>query len=265
MFYFFSKTITYLLTPAGWLLGILAWAFLTKHTRRRRQLIGLALGLFWVLGNPFLINELALWWEYPSQAIPADSTVRVAVVLTGGMVNSSKEILDSHQRPTNRYLLGREADRAGQALYLYKLGAVQKILISGGVGHLPFQAKRISDEGRMVAQFFRTAGVRPTDILLENKSLNTHENAVFTAQMLQRNLRTNRCVLITSAWHMRRAIACFQKEGVAVVPFPSGFLSGERSFALGDWLLPHEEAFFNAYYFVRELVGYVTYKVVGYS
>ncbi len=265
MFYFFSKTITYLLTPAGWVLGILVWAFFTKHTRRRRQLTGLALGVFWVLGNQFLINELALWWEYPSQAIPADSSAQVAVVLTGGMINSGKEILDSHQKPTDRYLLGREADRVGQALYLYKKGAVRKILISGGIGHLPFQFRRISDEGLMTAQFLRTAGVRPADILLENKSLNTHENALFSAQMLQSRFRTNRCVLITSAWHMRRAIACFQKEGVAVVPFPSGFLSSERSFAPGDWLIPHEEAFFNAYYFVRELVGYVTYKVVGYS
>lgn len=265
MFYFFSKTITYVLTPAGWLFIILAWAFLTKYARRRRQLTGLALGLFWVLGNSFLVNELALWWEYPSQLVPTDSTGRVGVVLTGGMTNSRREILDVHKRPTGRFLLGHEADRIGQALYLYKTGAIQKILISGGVGNLPFQAKSVSDEGQTTAQFLRMAGVRPTDILLESKSVNTHENAVFSARMLRNIFRTNRCVLITSAWHMRRAIACFQKEGVAVIPFPTGFLSGERSFAPGEWLLPREEAFFNTYYFTRELVGYVTYCVVGYS
>lgn len=264
MFYFFSKTITYLLTPAGWLVASLLAAYFIKNARWRRRLIGLAFGIFWLFGNSFLVNELALWWEYPIQPAPADSSVRVAVLLTGGMVNGVKEIPGDKQQRADRFLLSREADRAGQALYLYKTGAVQKILISGGSGNLPFQAKSLNDEGQMTAHFLRVAGVRPTDILLENKSRNTHENAQFSAEMLQKTFHTNQCVLVTSAWHMRRAIGCFQKEGVTVVPFPSTFLSGRRSFAPGEWLLPNETAFFNAYYLTRELVGYVTYKVMGY-
>ncbi|MBD2753110.1 YdcF family protein [Spirosoma validum] len=264
MFYFFSKTITYLLTPAGWLITALLIAFFTKNARRRRQLIGLALSIFWLFGNSFLVNELALWWEYPIQPTPADSSVRVAVLLTGGLVNGIKEIPGDKQQRADCFLLGREADRAGQALYLYKTGAVQKILISGGSGNLPFQTKSLNDEGQMTAQFLRVAGVRPDDIVLENKSRNTHENALFSAQMLQKTFQTNRCVLVTSALHMNRAVGCFKKEGIAVIPFPSTFLSGRRSFAPGEWLLPNETAFFNAYYLTRELVGYVTYKVMGY-
>lgn len=265
MFYFFSKTITYLLTPAGWLVIALIGAFSTKNTRRRRQLTGLAFGIFWLFGNSFLMNELALRWEYPVQVVPADSSVRVAVLLTGGMVNAIMKIPDDSQQVTNRFLLGREADRAGQALYLYKTGAVQKIMISGGSGSLPFQPKSVNDEGQMIAHFLTVAGVQPKDIVLENKSRNTHENAQFSARMLQKTFQTNRCVLITSAWHMRRAIGCFQKEGISVIPFPSAFLSGRRSFAPSEWLLPNETAFFNAFYLIRELSGYVTYRVMGYS
>ena len=269
MFYFFSKTITYLLTPAGWLMTVLLLAFFSKNTRYRRRLVGIALVLFWFSGNSFLTNELALWWEYPIQPnlVHADSTTRIAVLLTGGMINGMKEIpVSTHDRTHNdRFLLGHEADRAGQALFLYKTGAVQKILISGGPGDLPFQPKSVSDEGQMTAQFLIIAGVRPGDIVLENKSRNTHENALFTAPLLRQRFRTNQCVLVTSAWHMRRAMACFQKEGILVTPFPSSFLSNRRSFVPGEWLLPHEEAFFDAYYLIRELVGYATYKVVGYS
>lgn len=264
MFYFFSKTVTYLLTPAGWLITAFILAFFTKNTRRRRQLAGLAFGIFWLFGNSFLMNELALGWEYPIQTIQTDSLARVAVLLTGGMINAVKEIPDNKQPHAERFLLGREADRAGQALYLYKTGAVRKILISGGSGSLPFQTKSLHDEGQMIAQFLRVAGVRLDDIVLENKSRNTHENAMFTARMLRQTFRTNRCVLITSAWHMRRAIGCFQKEGVSVSPFPATFLSGQRSFAPGEWVLPNETAFFNAYYLIRELIGYVTYRIVGY-
>jgi uncharacterized SAM-binding protein YcdF (DUF218 family) len=270
MFYFFSKTITYLLTPAGWLITALVWAFFRKTNRHHRLRIGVALGIFWLLGNSVLVNELAWWWEYPIQAgIPktADSSNRVAVLLTGGMINGMKEFPRSQksQLDTARFLLGREADRAGQALYLYKIGAIQKILISGGSGTLPFQPKDVSDEGQMTAQFLITAGVRPGDIVLENKSRNTHENALFTALMLRQRFHTNQCVLITSAWHTRRAMACFQKEGVVVTPFPGNFLSRRRPLAPGEWILPKEEAFFDAYYLIREMVGYLTYWGVGYS
>ncbi len=270
MFYFFSKTITYFLTPAGWLVTALVLAFFIKRAHYRRWLIGIALGIFWLFGNAFLTNELALWWEYPIQTIaPAqtDSTVSVAVLLTGGMINGMKEMPVSTQShtPDTRFLLGHEADRAGQALYLYKIGAVQKILISGGTGNLPFQPKDVSDEGQMTARFLLTAGVRPGDIVLENKSRNTHENAIFSAPMLRQYFHTNHCVLVTSAWHMRRAIACFQKAGVLITPFPGSFIGTRRSFLPGEWLLPREEAFFNSYYLIRELVGYVTYKIAGYA
>ena len=268
MFFFFSKTITYFFSPAGWLVTALIIALFTKNDRLRRRLTVFALVVFWLFGNPFLVNELALWWEYPVQpdiAARTDSTERVAVLLTGAMTNSLKEMpLVPQQRTVPRYLLGREADRAAQVLYLYKTGAIQKILISGGSKPVSFLPISESDEGHVVAKFLVVAGVRPVDIVLEGKSHNTHENALFSAVRLHQQFHTNQCVLVTSGWHMRRAMACFRKQGVQVTPFPSSFLSTRRSFLPGDLFVPREETFFNAYYLVRELVGYVTYRVVGY-
>ena len=270
MFYFFSKTLNYLLTPAGWLTAAMLLAFFSKNPLRRRWLIGVGLGIFWLFGNPVLTNELALWWEYPvpneitsartrqKAFLPADSTPTIAVLLTGGMINVSKDV------PPGRFLLGREADRAGQALYLYRTGAVHKILISGGSGNLPFGPKSVSDEGRMTARFLMVAGVRSGDIVLENRSRNTHENALFSAKMLRDQFRTDRCVLVTSASHMRRAMACFQKENVRAVPFPGAFMGRRRSFGLGEYILPSEQPFADSYYLVREIVGYGVYWVMGY-
>jgi len=263
MFYFFSKTLNYLVTPAGWLFTALLLAFFTKNQVSRRRLIGVGLGIFWIFGNSVLTNELAIWWEYPVQPeiaapVPTDSTVAVAVVLTGGIVNTMKDV------PEARFLLGRQADRAGQVLFLYKTGAVEKILISGGPGDLPFGRKNGQDEGQMTARFLVMSGVRPGDIVLESKSRNTHENAQFSARMLRHRLATSRCVLVTSASHMRRATACFRKENLLVTPFPGGFLSGRRSFEPGEYLLPNEQALADSYYLIREMVGYVVYWVVGY-
>lgn len=259
MFYFFSKTLNYLLTPAGWLLLTLALATALRRPAQRRWLAGLALILFWLLGNSFLSNELAHWWAYPPAALPRpDSTRAVAVVLTGGTTNSRIAIADGHPS------LGPESDRLAQALYLYRRGVVTKILISGGIGTLPFGTRPIGDEGHLGAGFLRLAGVAPADIILENKSVNTRENALFTKAVLQRQLRTSRCVLVTSAAHMRRAVACFQKVGVDVVPYPGSFKQTPRSFAIGEWLLPNESALKETHDLFRELAGYVIYWVSGY-
>ena len=239
-------------------MACLLLAFFTKKPALRRRMGGIAAAIFFVFGNSFLVNEVALRWEYPPTRMPADSAQRIAVVLTGGMMNVMKET------PDNRFLLGQQADRAGQALYLYKTGAVQKILISGGQGGLPFQTKPVSDEGRMTVRFLTLSGVRPGDIMLETRSRNTHENAVFSAKLLHDRFHTNQCVLITSALHMRRSMGCFQKENVRVTPFPGNFLSSRRSFSPGDWLLPHEQSFADSSYLLKELVGYAVYWVMGY-
>lgn len=141
---------------------------------------------------------------------------------------------------------------------------MRKILISGGPGNLPFRRKNVSDEGQLVARFLVVSGVRHGDIVFENKSRNTHENARFTARILRDRFGTNCCVLVTSAWHMRRAVACFQHENVRPIPFPGAFLSSRRSFEPGEYILPREQPFTDSYYVVRELVGNVAYWVVGY-
>lgn len=258
MFYLLSKTLNYLLTPVGWLFITLLWAVLTKNHAHRKRLSLFSLSLLWLLGNGFLTNEVMNAWEVGPKPVPAKSNGQVAVVLTGGMINGLRQI-----QPV-RPVLGHEADRIGQALYLYKTGVVQKILISGGQGNLSFQTPAFVDEGQMVARFLIIAGVPSADIVLEQKSRNTHENAIYSKQLLRQRFNTDRCVLVTSAWHMRRAEACFKKEGLIVAPFPTGFLGERRSWSPGNYLFPSEKALNDAFWIFREVVGYVVYMAVGY-
>lgn len=257
MFYFLSKTIAYLLSPAGWLLAALLTACLTKNTRWRRYGISVALGILLLTANPFLANELARWWEVAPQRLPTDTTVRVAVVLTGGIVETDLPV--SAQRP----LLGPQADRAGQALVLYEKGIVTKILISGGPGDLLFQKQASADEGQQTARFLQLAGVRAGDIVREDKSRNTNENARFSANVLRQRFHTNRCILVTSAFHMRRAEACFRRQGLVPTVFPGGFMQRRRSWRLNDWL-PNEQTFQETGWLIREMIGYLTYWGAGY-
>jgi uncharacterized SAM-binding protein YcdF (DUF218 family) len=261
MFYFFSKLISYIITPAGWLFATLLLARFGRSEQFRKRAVTTSLALFWICGNGFLTNELMLAWEVPPQPLPVfapTDSIRVAVVLTGGMINPQRAVT-----PT-RPLLAREADRAGQALFLYKTGVVNRIIISGGQGNLPFMKTAVADEGQSIRQFFILAGVRPVDIVLENRAKNTHENAEFSVRLLRQQFRTNRCVVVTSAWHTRRAVGCFQKSGLVVQPFPGAFLGESRNFTPGNWLLPSEKAFGDAFWIIREVVGYMAYLLAGY-
>ena len=259
MFYFLSKTAGYFLTPAGLLLACLVGALLVK--RYRRNLILITLALFWLLGNGFLVDELARIWEAsPTTTLPPpDSTTRVAVVLTGGMVNANLPV--NPARP----LLGGQADRLGQALYLYKTRQVQKILISGGSTSLFFLGKEAMHEGEQAMQFLHLAGVPVADLLWETRSRNTRENALFSASVLRNRYHTNSCVLVTSAFHMRRAEACFRKVGIHPLPFPAAFLQQPRDTApITDFLVPHEQTLAESLLLIRELFGYTAYRVAGY-
>lgn len=76
----------------------------------------------------------------------------------------------------------------------------------------------------------------PADsILLEPESESTHENAFFTGRVC-RNHGIDEIVLVTSAWHMRRALGTFQSAGLDVVPAPVDYQGIRRFFPLPAFL-----------------------------
>jgi uncharacterized SAM-binding protein YcdF (DUF218 family) len=103
--------------------------------------------------------------------------------------------------------------RCVRAAELYRQ-APCPVLVTGGKVHA-------GDPGPAVAavmrDFLLTQGVRPDDLLVEDGSRTTYENAAASARLLEtKGLR--RVVLVTDAAHLRRAEACFRRQGVDVVP-----------------------------------------------
>ena len=74
-------------------------------------------------------------------------------------------------------------------------------------------------ESDVVRQFWREMGVDETRVVFEDKSRNTFENAIFTRELVHPR-KNERWLLITSAFHMPRAVGIFRRAGMTLIPYP---------------------------------------------
>jgi uncharacterized SAM-binding protein YcdF (DUF218 family) len=254
MFFILSKTIDFLAMPFTWIVVIIIAAALTGNNRWKQRLLWTALGLLLFFSNSFLANEAMDAWEISTIAYDKLPPHKLGIVLTGSTIPS--------RYPEDRVYFARGADRVTHTVQLFKLGKIKIILVSGGSG-------RIVTEEEPEANKFKKAmvmmGVPDSVIMLENETRNTFESAVAVKPMLDSLHLTGRdCLLITSAFHMRRSLACYHKAGLDIEPFTTDFYSNPRSFYPDNLLIPKLDAFLIWQKLVKEWVGMLAYKVAGY-
>ncbi len=254
MFFLLSKVLLFLLSPFFWLMLSIALYFFWKNPRWKKTLKWTSVGIFLFFTNSVIFSLFCGTWEYPGIKEKQLKKHDVAIVL-GGMseYNNDLETLS----------IRRPGDRIFQAVTLYKKGKVKKILISGDSGHL---SDRGLHEARQMKEVLVTWGIPETDIITEEKSVNTHENAVETCKLLRQSYPEMKSfVLVTSGMHMRRALGCFQKEGLKVTPYPTDLYTNRtQNFYWDQYLFPNVSNFVLWQKLLKETVGYVTYDVVGY-
>ena len=259
MFYFLSKILFYIFMPLSLILIGLFVAIFSKNVRIKKLGLRISLGLIFLFGNGFLVNEALLWWEVPP--ISPDAIAQpydVGIILTGEMITNK-------QSSENQIFTDKTADRFIQPLRLYKMGKIKKILISGGSTDLKMMHEDVTNETLKVAQLLEELGVKQADMILEQKAKNTRENAINSAEILKKNPQLgHKYLLFTSAFHAKRAVGCFQKTGVKITVFPTAFKAKARSFTIDNLLIPRELNLFEAYDLVHEMIGYVVYKILGY-
>ena len=255
MFFILSKTLFYLLMPLAWITGLLLYSLLTKKFPRKKRALKAAVFLLLFFTNGLIANESMRWWEVAAVPLAALAPHQVAVVLTG--------VTDSEREPKDRVYFNKGADRILHPLQLYKLGKVKHILISGGSGRLVGKRHNESEADELAA-ILKLAGVPDSAITLENQSRNTRENAVFSAKILKQKFPGRSCLLVTSAFHMRRAAGCFRQAGVPVTTFSTDFYGKPRRWTPDYWLLPSEEAMGKWATLWHEWIGYASYWVAGY-
>lgn len=254
MFFLLSKLLDFLLLPTVWLVMLLGAALATRRPARRQGLLLAALILLVLGTNNAVVNEALLAWELPPAPLRRIARHDAGILLTG--------ITEVQKSPHDRVYLSRGADRLTHTLWLYRAGRIGRIIISGGSGALQGVAHTESHD---LLTLLRLAGVPRAHILLEDQSRNTRENALLTKKLLAQHPEIRSTVLITSAFHQRRALDCFRKAGLAPTPFPADFRTVDRTAMPDYWLVPDAGALDRLSLLLHEISGYVVYKVLGYA
>ena len=124
--------------------------------------------------------------------------------------------------------MNQSADRFIEAARLARLYPTARVLVSGGDGSF---SARYKGDAELASDFFAAMGIDPGRLIRETASRNTEENVSETKALLDKNSLKN-CLLITSAYHMPRAKALFDKAGVIVIPWATDYRSSGK-LALG--------------------------------
>jgi uncharacterized SAM-binding protein YcdF (DUF218 family) len=224
--------VTTLISPLGTalVLGLLALWLLGLSQRRRWRRVGaaagvLALGWLWLWSTPVVSHALRAQLEAQAgtaavEAVPAAA----AMVVLGGGVGGAR----GTARPYPDLLPA--ADRVWHAARLYHAGKAPRVLLSGGITR-----PNEPSEAQSMQVFLRALGVPDAAIVREDASMTSGANAQRAAALL-RPQGVDTVILVTSALHMRRARAEFERAGLKVIPAPTDFESLGRSAEARDWL-----------------------------
>ncbi len=244
-----------LLEPSNLLLlllllgALLLWTDSPRRERLGRSILSLvALGALVIAVLPVGDGLLAtLENRFPVPPLPdhIDGIVILGTAVDPAVSQARGQIaLTSYERLTTAVAVARAHPEA-------------KVLFSGGSGMLT-QAE--PSEAPVAGRFLTEMGLDPARLVLEGRSRNTYENALFSKALVSPEPGQH-WVLITAASHMPRAVGVFRKLGWEVIPYPvsyktEGHYRLEPSFDLGDGLARLDRA-------AKEWVGLVAYYLMG--
>lgn len=205
-----------------------------------------------VAGLSPLANLLLLPLEQRFPRAAADPAPTGLVVLGGSfdtlVAGSRKDVA-----------LTEAAERLTEIAELARRWPEARIVFTGGSGQLIYDG---ATEADLAARMLKSFGVDDARIALEGRSRNTLENARFTRDLVTPG-PGERWLLVTSAYHMPRAVGCFRAQGFPVEPWPVDYRTRGPEDAFRPF--PSVSAGLRRIDIaVREWVGLVSYWLMGY-
>ncbi len=236
------------LPPGIFIVLLLLSILFVCRVRLLKGLLLLQVLLIYALSIPltshYLFAQLELIPALSQQQIQSPQA-DVIVVLAGGIKAYSQE----YHGPDINYFTQL---RLRYAAWLQKQTQLP-MLVTGGV-----QRAGVS-EAELMAQVLRNEYAVTEPIWIEKQSQNTFENARYSHKLLlEKSL--NRIYLVTSAFHMPRALMAFRQYEREVIPAPMGYYHNSMNYLWGDFL-PNSNAMRENYLALHELFGHLWYRL----
>lgn len=182
-----------------------------KKTRPAKALCTLAVFILMTTALPFFSDPFVTSWEGRYVRLSDDEIMaqkdRIPYIVVLGSGYSGRSDLPPTARHSPSQLF-----RLIEGMRLHRLLPEARLIVSGGGGH-PTEAQGMSD-------LLEALGVDKEKILLEARSRNTYEEAVFIKDMIGEAP----LLLVTSAVHMPRSVALFERAGLKPIPSPADYL-----------------------------------------
>lgn len=258
MFFPLSKLIFFVLTPSNFLilLGLLGCLLLFTEAGRGVGRVLTVAGLIGLLVAG--LSPLSAWTLAPLEnrfpSFTDDGTPVTGIVVLGGTVEADTSI------GRDQITVNEAGERAIALADLARRYPQARLVFSGGAGSTREDAV---SEAEIVSRFADTLGVPRNRLILEQQSRNTHENAVFSARMVQPK-PGERWLLVTSAWHMPRSMGCFRKAGFDVTAYPVDYRTNwpRDAYRLASFA---STGLAELDIGVKEWIGMIAYRLTGYT
>ena len=247
--YYLNKIVWAMVNPLAIGLLLVFAGIVFACLRRRKTCVGLlvvAVAWLWCWSTPFVADKLGASLESEIPPAPVEQLPQAdVIILLGGGMNAATNV---YPHPN----LCAAADRVWHAARIFKAGKAPLIVPSGTGCDL------------CEVPFLVDLGVPRAAIRAEAESRNTEENAKFVADLLK-GREHPKVLLVTSAWHMRRALLMYRRYApdLEIVPAPADYestISRAKPFAVGD-LCPDFYALTVSSTIWKEILGYWWYKI----
>lgn len=256
MFFSLSKTLWELVDPNNlfWVLFLLSVLLLWTPWQRAGRRLLTVLAVFGLFVATVPLAGYGLWHLENRFPVMETLTDHVdGVIVAGGILDPKRS------KERGQPVLGDAVERLTAMVRLAKAYPQAQVIFSGGAGDPAYPDLK---EAHYIAPFVRDMGLDPARIRFEDQARNTAENARITFDLAQPKPGQT-WLLVTSAFHMPRAMGTFRKAGWNIQAYPVDF-STPPSF---KW-----EFFFNLSrglmqlsHISHEIVGLIVYKLTGRS
>ena len=233
---------TFILPPGIFILLLILICFKLLKNRSKffKPLLILTI-VFYAFCTPLVTNPIIGSLE-DKYSIPNDPQGDVIVMLGGGAT------LDTPNLDFKGHLSGSSANRLLTTIELYKKLNIP-IIISGGK-----VLKSSGTESEIAKNILIAIGVSKDMIFIDSQSINTTENAKYTKMILNK-YNFKHPILVTSAFHMPRAVKQFNKFNLKVLPFPTDYQTDIHEYFTINDLIPSGDGILKLSLSIKEYLG----------